>query len=709
MKAAIEQVFNGSIPTTKLTAYDKTRTNLGDLTGQFDVNSGAADGLFVGPHPPAVGYFGESALAMPSQFIHPIQVAPDLWWIFGTDLATAAATRRVQLWTWIPSTNTVSLFGAVTLTFPTATAHTVRGFRAILTNITTGTVAVSGTAVTGTGTAFLTGISVGSRIGFGSTDPNAISTWYTISATGSATSITLASAAATFAAGTPYVIQDLMFVTTTTNATTTNGGLYVVKGLEPSIFTVPATTIPAATTVDKIRAVYWLRDAATLTNTVAGGSAIEDFSSLTSQFVYVTNGASTSLQIYKYNFRAALTLSGGGATLSGGDLVITGAATVTGNVLQQNNGRIAVLNHGPGAGVSSLYLLTSTRVCRVPVSAITAGSTTFVADTMAEVTPGGASTNAVTSSFLAFDVVSTIDRLLIVPASGTGTLYTTQYNTAGAQFERRSCHLTHQMNSSARDLDAPAYPHFVGNNSLNVWVENGVLFCICPTVTATLNQMFVYPYAADYVYGLPAGRVVTAAISLGGVASKLWRVAVNAVSLVGDETMGVPTDAFRLKYRVSGITDNSGTWLPVPTNGDLSGLATPAEIQFCFEFRTQGLVMMPARILSLALVYETFDDLPSQYMWNFADFSSANGTFAWIQTATFAAITTHTIEIYRADTNQLVLTQTSNTSTNGVFQYWTGSVWSNGLGPNTINTRRRFVPSGSLPGGIDLYAKVTVA
>jgi hypothetical protein len=710
MKAAIEQVYNGTIATTPVTAYDKTKINLGTFTGQFNVGGG--DGLFVGPNPPAPAFFGESGLAIPSQFVHPIRVAPDLWWIFASDLATAAATRRVQLWTFIPSTNTTTLIGAVTLTFPTATVHTVRGLRAILTNISTGTVAVSGTAVTGTGTAFTTGISVGSRIGFGSTDPNAITTWYPISAIASATGATLGISAGTVAAGTAYVIQDLMVINVTTNATATNGGLFVAKGLRFEDFQQPALTIPAATTVDKIKAVYWLRDAATLTNTAAGGSAIDDLVSLTSQFVYVVDGAASSLKVYKYNFRAPLTLTAGGATLAAGtDVVVTGAQTVTGTIIQQNNGRLGTLNHGPGAGVLCLYALTSTRVLRIPVAGVTTGSTTFVIDSMSEVVPGGANTNVAAGTFLSFDIAGSIDRLVIVPAVSTGTMYVTQYNTSGVQYERRFNSLINSLNAAARDVDKPAYPHFTQANSFFIWVEEGWMFCVVPTVTANLNVAFVYPFAADYLYSstVTGGRIITPAISLGGQASKLYRVVVNSVSSVGDETMGAPTDAFRVRYRTSGIDDNSGTWLAVGSNGDLSGLSTPSEIQFAFEFRTLGTVLMPARILNLALLYETVDDLPSQYMWNFADFSTATATFAWIQTDLFSSLTTHTIEIYRADTNALVLSQASTSTTNGTFQFHNGSTWVAGLGTNTLGVRRRFVPSGSLPGGIDLYAKLSVA
>lgn len=184
---------------------------------------------------------------------------------------------------------------------------------------------------------------------------------------------------------------------------------------------------------------------------------------------------------------------------------------------------------------------------------------------------------------------------------------------------------------------------------------------------------------------------------------------VNAVQNIGNWYYGVTPDTYRLQYRTSGIDDNSGGWTDVPQTGDMSGVLAASDIQFGFLFRTAGAMMLPARVLSLALLYETDDDLPSQYRWNFGDFNSSNGTFAWIQASLFGAtLPTHTMDIYRADTNALVLTQTSGSTTNGEFQHWTGSTWSGGLSGDTVGLRRRFSPTGSLPGGVDLYAKLLV-
>jgi|LakMenEpi03Aug12_release.lakeMendotaPanAssembly.Ray.scaffolds.fasta_scaffold23047_10 hypothetical protein len=712
MKAAFEQIFNGSLAQVAVGgAYDATKITRGKHTGQYNLGAGETD-KFVGPCPAGVANLAESSLAIPSQFVHPVKIADDLFWIFGSDVATAAATRRVQLWTWVPSTNTYTFVGAITCTFPTATNHTVRGFRAILENYTTGTVGVSGTAVTGSGTAWTTGLSVGSRIGFGSTDPNAITTWYQISAIGSNTSITLTGSAGTITAGTPYVIQDLMIVQATTNATVTNGGLFVTKGLQYADFQNPAAAIPAATTVDKIKATYWLKDAATITNDVIGGCALGDRDSWTQQYVYSTEGAATSLNLYRYNIRTPLTLTAGAHTLTGTDIVITGAQTVTGNISQANNGRVATLQHGPGSGVSSLYLFTATRILRVPLANITSGNTTFVADQMSEVPPGGTNTSVATGGFTSMDVAGSLDKLIITGAASTGTIYVTDYYTGGQQLDRRAGCLTPQLPSALRDTDSPIFPHNIAANVPFVWVEDGWLFWVySQAATTNLNSLTVYPLAADLEFQAETdNRIICPKISLGETPAKFYRAMVNCAENLGDITMGVTPDMYQVQYRTAGIDDNSGAWTTVPQTGDMSGVSAAAEIQFAFRFRTAGVILLPARVLSLALIYETADALPSQYRWNFGDFNTSNGTFAWVQSALFGGTPgTHTINIYRADTNALVLTQASTGTTNGTFEYWNGSAWDSGIGSDTVGRRRRFVPTGSLPGGVDLYATITVA
>jgi hypothetical protein len=711
MKVAIEQVFDGSIQQVDITgSYDSTKINRGKHTGQYNLGSGEID-KFVGPAPLGVANFGESSLAMPSNIVSAVKINNDLYWIFGADIAAAAVTRRIQLWTYVPSTATYTFVGAILVNYPVLTNKTFRGLTAILTNYTTGSVTVNATTVTGSGTTWNTGISVGSRIGFGSTNPDAISTWYEVATISSDTQMTISSSAGTVASGSPYVIQDLMMVQAVTAATATNGGLFVTKGLRYEDFQASPKSIPSASVADKIKATYWLKDAATVTNDVIGGCAVGNFDSWSQQYVYCTEGSATSLQMYRYNLRAALTpLTAGQIALSGSDVVITGTQTVTGNISQNNNGRVATLNHGSGLGVPSLYCFTSTRILRIPTGSVTTGNTTFLADSMSEVPPGTTNTNISTGTFLSFDVAKTIDKLIILTAGANGTMYVSDYYTGGQQLDRRSTCLSSQIPSSLRDLDSPMFVHVPIGAAPFISVEDGWLFWMYGTATTTnTNALTAYPLAADFdTQADENNRIICPKINLGSNPSQFYRVLVNGMQNIGDFNMGLAPDMYKVQYRTSGIDDNSGAWTDVTQNGNLSGVLPASSIQFAFQFRTLGVIMLPARVLSLALIYETIDSLPTQYRWNFSDFNSATGSFAWIQNSLFGSLPTHSIEIYRADTNALVLTQSSTGSINGAFEFWNGSVWAGGLGTNTVGTRRRFVPSGSLPGSVDLYAKIIV-
>jgi hypothetical protein len=469
--------------------------------------------------------------------------------------------------------------------------------------------------------------------------------------------------------------------------------------------------------VDKIKATYWLKDAATITNDVIGGCALGDRASWTEQYAYCGEGAASSLNVYRYNIRAPLTPTAGAMVLTGADMVITGVQAVTGTISQANNGQVATLQHGSGNGVPSLYLFTTTRILRVPLANVTPGSTTFVADSMSEVAPGGPNTNTPTNTFTSLDIAVSIDKLVITGANSTGTVYVTDYYTGGQQIDRRAGCLASQSLSALRDTDSPIFLHNVSNNAPFVWVEDGWLFWVYSQSTgAAFNALTAYPLAADLEYQADVNnRIICPKIALGATPAKLYRALVNCVENLGDHTMGVSPDGYRLQYRTAGIDDNSGAWTDAPQTGDLSGVLPAANIQFAFQFRTAGVIMLPARVLSLALIYETADALPSQYQWHFGDSNDGLDlnpvTFGFVQDALFGvAPPVHTINVYRADTDALVLTQASTQTTNGVFEYrQNNGTWHAGLHNDEVGQRRRFRVTGSIPGGVDLYAKLSVA
>ena len=704
MKQAVEHVFTGD--TVPYTAYDSTKTTLGALIRQMS----GATGLdkFAGPIQIGMARPMEQSTAIASSLPHVISFSSTVNWVFLADNANASATRRVICYTHNLTTNVWAWQGFITLT-PTPTSNRqIRGFRITRDLYSTGTVQVAATAVTGSGTLWKTArFAVGARIGFGSTDPTAITTWYPISAMATDTGITLGTSAGTIGAGTAYVIEELRVVWTETNATATNGGLYVCKGVNFDDFKAAGTNFIQAVSTDNLKAIYWLKDASTVTNTVALGACLEDKVDDTTHYLYVPNGAS-SCNIFKYNLRAALTVATGISTNAW--VLTTGAQALVGTAGQINNGRLGTLSHGPGAGVESLYLATTIRIVRANKANITSGNTSWISDMMVEIPPGSASTYAATSVMSCVELMGSIDRLVIMTTGASGArAYVTKYNVVSDQFDHIFLVDTKQLDQSLADSGGVTHPT-INASAMSVWSENGMMYLARGGTTAALNQVYSFPASAHWAYagGTVQQRLVTPALATPS-ATKLYRVYVNSATQLGDGTFGMPTEPYRLYYRTGGIPDDSGAWLLLDDTHDLTGVSPAASIQFAFEFKLLGTTCIPARIYSLSVVYDADDSLPSELRWNVGDCDQSNGTVGATQTASFGGVPVLTITYRRTDTDAAVLVQGSGITTNGAWEYWNGSAWTAGVGPDTIGTRRRFVPSAGLPTGVNTYAKIVAS
>lgn len=134
------------------TTYDSTKWNLGK--GLIANNEGTSADKYIAPHFDAVRPMEESTpFAIAYSFVH--NFSPTIDYLFGFENSVvASATRRIGLWTVNKKTMARSWNGFITLTLSSATAHTVRDFKMDVKNESVGTVAVSGTALTGTGTQF---------------------------------------------------------------------------------------------------------------------------------------------------------------------------------------------------------------------------------------------------------------------------------------------------------------------------------------------------------------------------------------------------------------------------------------------------------------------------------------------------------------------------------------------------------------------------
>jgi hypothetical protein len=808
---------------------------------------------------------------IPAMYPHVITFSSTVDWVFLIEnLATAVAPRRILMYEYTKATSVYTWKGFVITTLTSATAHTLRGFRALRYVHSTGTVGVSATAVTGTGTKFVDdGIAVGARIGFGFTDPTAIVSWFVISAIGSDTGITLATSAGSVSAGTPYVIEELRFAITATNATTTNGGLHVVKGVNYADFVTTGTTIPVATTIDNLKAVYWLSDAGTtanvVTNTASCGLTIQPEVNKGLHYAYVPDGVgATFMKVYRYNLRAtgtitagkmllgisyyttgtvgvsgtvvtgsgttftlamvgmrigfgstspasvavwytidsfssttSITLTTSAGTITAGtafvvdsaDVITTGNQLVTGTVVGINNGRIGTLNHGAGAGEESLYFVTSTRIYRAALSKIFSGSLGWISDNNQEVPTGGVSSFPATGALNAIEISDSIDRLIVqttgatafrhyvtrypdltsdpfdhvfgvddkqqdqilaggdayiisgtvavsgTAVTGTNTFFTsamvgfrigfgtTDPNAVVSWFTISAFTSVTSITLSATagvigagsayviDWNSNTVPHFSSSSQVtSLWSQNGIVHIIKHGITAALCQMYSLPFGAHATYANTTNQRVITPIFFTTNCARFSYVAVNNVVRLGSGEMSVSPEAFKIYFRTKGIYSNSGEWTLVKKDGDLSSLAGSPRVQFMIEFDTIGLFCVPARIMSLTVVYDdTLFATDSRYQPSAGLSNVASKRFAWrFATAFGGTVPPLRVRLYNAINGDLLLDDYSNNS-KGTWEKTTdGTTWGAYDTSDKINetTYVRFTPT-SLGDNIKVRAVLT--
>lgn len=702
MKTATEYAFTGTIGSTSI--YDSSKLLLGSRFNRFTGSS--PEDNYISTIPIQVTNVVDAG-GLASSNVHVYQWSSDIHWIFMASTATAAITRSFTMFMYTVSTNTMTYVGSISAAFVGITGNkTVRGLRALVYTHTTGTVSASGTSVTGSSTQFTSeGIAVGARIGFGTTNPNNVTAWYDISAISSNTALTLSSSAGTIAAGTSYVIEETRLLFTCTSNTPANGGLFLIKGLSPSTFTTVTTSISEAASTDNVRAIYFLKDDTVNTATVAYGVTVDTMSSYSSHNCYLVNAdTTTSVRIYKFNLRAALTVSSGISTSA--FVIKTGAQAVSGNVATTNNARIFTVNHGVASGIPSLYFCTTTRVYRVAVANIIDASTTFISDSMIENPSGGPGTFALSNAMLQVDYSSQLDRLLISTSALPYRIYITDYRTDGGRFEKTISSYAHRTNNTSTDADAPVVITLPASPS--IWTEDGILFISTSVATATLNLIMCAPIIADGLYADTTGQyIVTPSIALSN-ASKLYKAYVSSSIKNGEGSIAMPSDYFSVEVRTSGISDDSGAWVTLDDSLSLTGISATNEIQFKFKIDMLSVTGIPPKFYSVSVVYEDGSQ-DYHYEPSLTHSSGLNRRFAWRQAIAWGTdIPDMRIKLYNVSTGFLVLDDTILASASGTWEYsndgisW--SAWDDT--EDNVGNYIRYV-ADSLPTGITVRAILT--
>ncbi len=672
-KVAVEHIFNG--PTTGVTTYDPNYTMLGDFFVQY-TGATSADEYVSAKTSPMINQVEIAGGSFFMPFVY--QWSSNIYWIFMGSNATAAVTRNFAFYEYNSDTGTLTYKGFITLSGTTfAGVKTIRALRAFITKHTTGTVSTSGLSATinGSSTLFTSDrIAVGARIGFGSTDPTEITTWYEISGITNDTTLAI-SGSINLTGATSYVIEEIRILTAITNATLANGGLFLIKGLNYSTFSMGGTVIVEASATDNLRASYFIRDAATSTLQIAMGVASDDAISATEHYVYGLNlDTATTVRIFKFNIREALTVSGG-ASISA-FVFKTNTSTTTGTISQINNGRIFTLQHGSASGLKSIWFVSTTRIYRVLLADVVDSASNIIADFMIEIPPGSSTTYSLTNSMNQVDYSSYIDRILIPTGVGRFGTYLGQYDPSGSsQFDKIIGGNITRLKLTTTDSGAinGLYPTAAGT----VWTEGGYLF-VAPNITTTgLNWLMVIPLGGDGTYAsYTNAEIITPKLSTIN-ATKFYRVYVNNSSFRDDPALGGQLEAFKTYFRTSGIDDNSGSWTEVPIGGDMSSFTPGDYIQFKFEIDTVGNSCVATKIYSVTCLYDDFTtDIHYQPSVKYSNY--INKQFAWwFSSAWGTTVPTLRVRLYDAETNNILLDDNTASPT-GTWEKSTdgGSNWS---------------------------------
>jgi hypothetical protein len=652
--------------TASLTAYSPTATNLGSLMRV--VSGSSTSSTYAGPMPLALARPMETGTAIGATFPYVVTYNDQYDWIFLTDYG-ASTIHRFVLYRFDRYAGQFEWRGIVNTTYPLSGNQTVVGMRASVIWYTSGSVSAQNSVLSstayGTGTAWVDdGMCVGNRIGFGSIDKESITAWYEISQIKSNTELVVVGDVGTVNVGTPYVLEEIRFVKATTNAVIRNGGIYVTKGLSYDSFSSSGVWVNAGASADNLRATYFLTDSSgtagiTATNSYSVGCSLDSVIDYQTQFLYIPDYQNvTQYKIFKYNIRAPLTglkTSGLGYGISTAAISLsTGLQSYVGTRILYNNSTLATLQHAPVNGEKSLYVATTTRIIRIPVTSICAGATNFMTDVMVDVPPGGSNTMPA-MGFNSVDDSGLMDRLVICSNSTAGQRnYISKYYTGSEPIDHVFGLDTKAYFQSLADPDMPVH---VSNSTVpwTIAMNKGLAYLSAYTATLAVSKVIVVPFAADWTFAETLGqRIISPKMSTPNALSYL-RCHVAAPQYVGNEKYGVVTEPYRTYFRTTGIDDNSGSWILTTQDGSLSAASGASYIQFMFEFKVIGSTCVPARIHSVGVSYydNTTDD---HYQPSVAHSSVTAKAFAWrFSTAFGTTVPTLYIRIYDAVSNNLLV------------------------------------------------------
>lgn len=659
-----EHIFDKEIGS--ITSYDSNITLLGSL---FTQESGTHESnCFVSPLRIGIARYEHIFYqSLPSAIYY--DETED--WIFQAEL-TAGVNRRISFWKYNKKTFEWSHRGVIK-TGVVGIIETVRGLRAVLDEYVSGSVSSNGSSLTiyGTDTQWQSSnLCSGNRIGFGSNTRTGIDRWYEIASIDSDSQITLSGDNVSLSSGTPYVIQDLRIVMSCFGGVSISGGIFVAKGLRPELFTPIETQIPSGGTTDNQTGVYWLKDAPTVSNTGACGCAIDvSKTDWNTHYVYVVNsitGPKTNL--YKYNIRQNLngTLeSNGGSTAS--HVLTTATQEVQYAPNAYGNGIITSLNHGPEPLEPSLYYIANRGLQRINVKRIK-NNANWTDDAMSFKPPGGTQTFYLDPRYInTVDDSGILDKLILMSthANSSRSLVSKYYSDGGKNADGIFEACTFMLHNNSGGVDRLPKIYNPVNVSTYISIIQGMMYVNRTTTITTYQQMFAIPIGADWLSAEQTNQRIITPKLYTERCKEFQRVYVNNNQSMGTGVSEYPTDPYRIYYRIHGIDNNTGKWIPVPVNGIFNDGVNSESIQFMLEFKTLGMFMNYPKIYSLGIAY-VHDESDDNLLYSQTKSDPNTKEYVWWFKSAYGTIVPELeIKIYDQKTDAIIFIDSSASSLYG--------------------------------------------
>jgi hypothetical protein len=573
-------------------------------------------------------------------------------WIFTLE-NVSTQTKRISLYTYNRETGRYAHPGFITFTRTNSGAGVNKGLSVAYYTHTTGTVAVSGVTVTGTNTLFQTQrIAAGSRIGFGTTNPTAVTNWYYINSITSDTSLTLTVAVPSeISSGTSYVIEELRIIVADTVSTTSPlGGVFIAKGINFDDFLIAGKTISASSgSIDNLKLCYQLTDgyrsggtvsvAGTVSNfnpqcCVLDGERKTDFDGLTHS-MYVIDTASNA-RLYVYNIRSNDPITGGRIAVTQSNIQITGPLTLTGTFVGGGIGNIACLattNHGPGKGTKSLYFATTTRIYRTDVTNLYHGKPNWINDVRNEIPTGSISTLSAGSGMYAISYDDKSDRFLINTTAGLKWYYTKFPEGSGDPLDYASSYNLLMLDSSNSDPRNVPLLAANTNNWVYYFALNGLTHLLkWGSGGVGVSNLFCAPFASHWEFANFTNEVAISPVINVTNVEYFFKLVIQDLTYLSRDTFLTTINRLRAYCRTTGIDNNTGGWEPIDDTGDLSSVEPTNQIQFKFEFQILGQnYNIPGRFFGFNLIYKEIvtddhyqfsvgksDELTKRFVWRFS-------------------------------------------------------------------------------------------